>query len=177
MNELRTVKSVDGIEYCFYKPTAAQLYAPCYDPSDEPPYFRRIVHKVRMLREMIRSDSVIVYMKSNDKVIGHLVVSRGGTRVAESNRQDIVIGPIWIIPSQRGKGYGSAGIRQILTSLGFKYRYAFEFIEDTNIASVRTVEKNGFVLRYKTSERGIMRTLKKDENGKWLLYRYTNTAD
>lgn len=171
MNDLVFIKSIDEIDYLSYKPTLTHLYFDCYSDDEKPPYFSRIVHHIRMTREMIFAKYQVIYMRKNDKIVGHLVVSRGGTRIAESTKDDIVIGPIWITPSQRGKGLGSKGINDVLHNLGFSYKYAYEYIEDTNVASIRTVEKNGFSSLGKCKEYGILKTIKPCESGNIILYR------
>lgn len=172
MSELNLLCEREGIAFYSYNPSIFRLYDDCYQGEDTPPYFSRLTHRIRMLRELIRSGYTVVYMKKGEDTLGHLVVSRGGSRVAVSDREDILIGPIWVVPRHRGEGLGTIGIRMILEYPQFIYRYAYEFIEDNNIASIKTVEKNGFCLMFRCSESGLMRTLRRDEEGKWLLYRY-----
>ena len=56
-------------------------------------------------------DADQIFVIEDGKIVGHLVVSRGGTRIAVSNPDDIVIGPIWIIPSKRNGGNSTRSIR------------------------------------------------------------------
>lgn len=162
----------DDIVYCLYKPNIFRLYANCYTKEELPPYCSRLIHKIRMTRELLFAHYVVIYLRRGQKTIGHLVVSRGGTRIAMSRREDIVIGPIWIVPSERGKGVATRAIYQILHSLGFRYECAYEYIERDNEASVRTVEKNGFALIAQCSQFGPLKTIRESGGGQLLVYRY-----
>ena len=170
----RTVfmKRLDGIDYYLFTPSLFALYDYCYAPEDVPPYSRRPVHRIRMMRELYRSNYRVVYMKVGGRPVGHFVVGRGGSRIAMSTPEDIVIGPVWTVPSERNRGYASRGIGFILRHAGFAYLNAYEYIKETNAASIRTVEKNGFLLAAKCAEHGILRTVREDGNGDVLVYRY-----
>ncbi len=168
------LKESDGIEYYLFTPSVVKLYDRCYEKQDRPPYYRRAVHKVRMVRECLRSKYRVVYMRSEGKTVGHLVVGRGGTRIAVSTADDIVIGPIWVIPSERGKGLATAGISFVLHELGEDYENAYEYIKEDNAASIKTVVHNDFELVERCSEFGLMRVLRKDADGDLLVYRYKN---
>lgn len=168
------LKSVDGIDFYIFKPTFLRLYANCYSMEEMPPYTYRALHRARMVREYLKSRYRVVYMKVGDKTIGHFVVGRGGTRIVMSNPEDIVIGPVWIVPSERNKGYASTGIGFILHQAGFEYINAYEYIHEKNTASIRTVENNGFVLAAKCKRHGMLRSIREDENGDLLVYRYNS---
>ena len=168
------LKSVGGIDYYEFTPSLLKLYDKCYSGEDVPPYFSRIIHRVRMAREIYKSDYRVIYMKVEYKTVGHLVVGRGGSRIAMSTSEDIVIGPVWTVPSERGKGYASAGIGFVLHELGREYANAFEYINEKNAASIRTVEKNGFSYVARCGEFGLMRKIREDEKGDLLVFRYAS---
>lgn len=134
--------------------------------------FSRIIHHIRMIRELIFAKYEVVYLRKDNKNIGHLVVSRGGTRIAMSTKKDIVIGPIWIVPNERGKGIASTAIYHILHSLNYMFTYAYEYIEDNNFASIRTVEKNGYTFVGYGKEYGLLKTIRQSERGDLIIYRY-----
>ena len=54
MNELSFLKEIDGIRYYSFKPSMNHIYYPCYKGDEIPPYFTRVVHKVRMFRELYK---------------------------------------------------------------------------------------------------------------------------
>ena len=174
MNELSFLKEIDGIRYYSFKPSVNQIYYPCYKGDEIPPYFTRTVHKVRMLRELYKSKYQVIYMKKDNVFLGHLVVGRGGSRIAMSTKDDIVIGPIWVVPSQRSKGYASRGIDFILHHLDVDYNYAYEYIEKVNIPSIRTVQKNGFEFVDACCENGLFRVIRPRGGGHLNVYRIKN---
>lgn len=171
MDNKSFLESVDDIEFLLYKPSLFHLYDSCYSDENTPPYMSRIIHRVRMVRELILSHYQVIYMRKNGQIIGHLVVGRGGSRIAESNQKDIVIGPIWVIPSERSRGYASKGIQYILQAYHGSYRYAYEYIEKENTASIRTVEKNGFEFVYECNEYGLLKKIKPCSGGHLVVYR------
>lgn len=172
MDKYQSVLEDGEIEYLLFKPNVFRLYAKCYSKEERPPYFSRIIHHIRMIRELLFAKYEVVYLRKDERIIGHLVVSRGGTRIVMSNKEDIVIGPIWIVPKERGKGIASKAIGNVLHSMGYEYTYAYEYIESDNIASIRTVEKNDFEFVSYCSEYGLLKTIKKNENGKICVFRY-----
>lgn len=174
MQKLQFLKEIDGIQYYLYKPSLFKLYQSCYNIGEVPPYFNRTIHRVRMIRELFKSHYRVVYMYKNKDVLGHLVVARGGSRIAISTKKDIVIGPIWVVPSQRSKGFASEGIKFILNEMMIDYNYAYEYIEKDNTPSIRTVEKNNFDFVDECNEYGIFRTLKSCKSGHLNLYRIKN---
>ena len=174
MNKLSFLKEVNGISFYSYKPSFGNIYYPCYKSEDVPPYFSRKIHKLRMLRELYKSKYQVIYMMRNDAVVGHLVVGRGGSRIAMSTKKDIVIGPIWVVPGQRSLGYASRGIHFVLHEMGIDYDYAYEYIENVNVPSIRTVQKNGFEFVDSCGEYGLFKTIRPCVGGHLNVYRIKN---
>lgn len=174
MNELLFLKEIDDLRYYSFHPSICRIYYPCYKGNEIPPYFTRLVHRIRMIRELYKSQYQVIYMVKNHAVIGHLVVGRGGSRLAMSTKHDIVIGPIWVVPSQRSNGYASKGINFILHNLGVDYDYAYEYIEKLNSPSIRTVQKNGFELVSECREYGLFKVIRPCSNGHLNVYRIEN---
>lgn len=162
----------EGIEFYRYSPTLFQPYFADYPVQDHPPYETHVAHRVRMMLEYLRGGYSVIYMAKNGKVLGHLVVARGGRRLKISSQEDIVIGPIFVSPDLRGKGIGTIGIRAVLKEIGLQYRYAYEFIKDDNTASIRTVEKSGYVFVERAKESGPMKNIVVSQYGDYLIYRY-----
>jgi GNAT superfamily N-acetyltransferase len=162
----------DGIDFYRYSPALLRPYYMAYPKQDHPPYEKRGVHQIRMLLEYLRGGYHVIYMVREGEILGHLVVARGGRRLAVSTPEDIVVGPIFVSPSLRGQGIGTIGIRVVLNELGLKYRYAYEFIRQDNIASIRTVEKNGYVFVERAREQGLMKNLVSCPDGDFVVYCY-----
>ena len=177
MNKLEYVDEINGIQFYSYRPSIRNLYYSCYSGDEIPPYFSRFIHRLRMMREIYKSNYRVVYMKKEDKIVGHLVVGRGGSRIEMSTEWDIIIGPIWIIPECRSLGYASQGIRFVLNNMGLEYQFAYEYIEKENIASIRTVEKNGFEFVDECDEYGVFKVIRPLRGGHLRVYRVRNPRD
>ncbi len=163
----------DNIEFYKYSPSLFKPYYMDYPIQNHPYYEHRIVHKIRMILEYIRGGYNVFYMLYNNEVVGHLVVANGGRRLAISNKDDIVIGPIFVSPDMRGKGIGTIGINTVLNNLGLNYKYAYEFIIFNNVASIRTVEKNGYDFMCRAKETKILKNIIEDPKGNYYIYRYS----
>lgn len=172
MRNMEKKASLNGIDFFLYMPSIFSLYANVYSESERPLYVKRIIHKIRMALQLFMGGYKVYYMSVGGTIVGHLVVTPGGGRVAQSSKNDIVIGPIWVAPSHRKKGYASKGIAAVLHGLNLQYISAFEFIAPTNTPSIRSAENNGFVIQGKAKESGFLRRISLDENGEWLLYKY-----
>jgi len=172
MRNMKKTASLNGIDFFLYTPSFFSLYADVYSESERPYYVKRIIHKIRMALQLFMGGYKVYYMSVGDTIVGHLVVTSGGGRVVQSSKNDIVIGPIWVAPSHRKKGYASAGIAAILHSLGMQYKSAFEFIAPENTPSIRSAEKNDFVKQGYARESGLLRKMSLSESGEWLLFRY-----
>lgn len=175
--KMKLIKTIDGIDYYFFKPTVFKQYADCYEGNEMPHYFSRPVHRIRMTLLKIQGNYRIYYMYSGNKALGHIVVSNGGNRIQMSNKNDIVLGPIWICPAGRGNGLGTKGIDAVLNCLEDNYQYAYEYIEDDNIASIKTVEKNGYRFIGKAKEYGLLKEIRLNDSGNLMLYKYEKKVE
>lgn len=173
--QLVFVKEIDGISYYFFEPRIGKWYY-----TDYPEYKKHtILHNFRMFLEYVQVGYKIIYMMESRKVLGYIVCVNGGSRLKCSNTDDIVLGPIYIFSEQRGRGIGTRAINATLNKLGIEYNYCYEYIKPSNIASIRTVEKNGFVKIGMASESGLTRRIQiLDKNstkiGKYIVFRYKN---
>ena len=169
---LHYLKTIDGIEYYRFSPSLFKQYEACYSPEETPHYWKRPIHRVRMLIEYLKTNYNVIYMQSDGVTVGHLVVARGGLRLVVSTAADIVIGPIWVPPRCRNRGYASKGIAAVLHGLDIPYRHAYEFIDVNNAPSIATVQKNGFSLCFWAKEVGPLKRVVESEGGTWLVFRY-----
>ena len=172
-NDLLYVKTVDGIEYYNFKPTIGKWYYKNY-----PGYTKHsLSHNIRMFIEYLEGGYEIFYMVRAGEgggILGYLLVARGGRRLKCSSIDDIVLGPIWVKPDLRKQGIASKGISAVLHNLDITYRYAYEYIQPTNISSIRTVEKNHFDLYGSGSSKGLMKRIENDGSKEFLIYRYSS---
>lgn len=94
--------------------------------------------RVRLLLERLGKGSYkVFYLAVDDELVGHCVVAPGGRRLERSTQQDIVLGPYFVDPAFRGKGYAKDLISFSLHKGGLKYRYAYDYIKKDNHASRR----------------------------------------
>lgn len=162
-----------NIDFYNYSPSLIRPYYMDYPQENHPHYEKHLAHKIRMVLEYIRGGYSVYYMASDSEIVGHIVVASGGRRLKVSTKKDIVVGPIFISPSLRGKGIGTIGISVILNELDLQYKYAYEFIAEDNIASIRTVEKNGYSFVGRAKEVGLLKNLVEADNGDYVVYRYS----
>lgn len=167
----------EGISFYKFTPSIFKLYDDCYDKQNQPEYCKRIIHRIRMLIELLKVGYEVYYMYDDNKILGHLVVAGGGGRIEISKKSDIVIGPIWVCPSYRGKGIGTKGIYAVLHLLNINYQNAYEFIDKKNLASIKSVEKNNYILIGAAKEHGLLKKIKLTDDGDLFVYKYKNKTD
>lgn len=174
-NKMIFLDRVKGVDFYIYTPTIFHQYNKCYKKKEEPEYWNSIRHRIRMFVQHITYGYSVVYMFSENQILGHIVVSRGGRDFLKTTKDDIVLGPIWINPNFRGRGFGTIGIDFVLNSKKIKYNRAFERISPTNVASIRTVEKNNFKFFGKVSQN--KNKVFFDSNGQLAAYVYYNKEE
>ena len=57
-----------------------------------------------MITEYLRGGYRVFYLELDGTIVGHIVMARGGRRLKNEQKSDIILGPIFISPSFRGKG-------------------------------------------------------------------------
>lgn len=165
------IKQIEDIRYYKYTPKLFRWYI-----NDYPEYETiTLSHFIRMTIEYLNGGFHVYYMKSkDDEILGYIVVAKGGRRLTCSTKDDIVLGPIWICPSKRGRGIGTKGIHAVLHELGEPYQFAYEYIKTHNNASIRSVEKNGFICLGYGQERGLLRKVYPSKEGMDYIFKYIN---
>lgn len=169
---MRFLGQYAGMDFYEYSPSLLHPYFTDYPKEGHPHYEGHVAHKIRMMIEYLRGGYRVYYMVLDGEVAGHIVVAEGGRRLKVSTERDIVLGPVFTSPSMRGRGIGTAGIRVVLNDLGLEYDSAYEFILNSNLASIRTVEKNGYVLVGHARESGPMKNMISCDDGNYSVYRY-----
>ena len=138
---LEFLTSENEIDFYKFKPSLFKHYFMDFPKDQWPNYFSTVRHHLRMMVELIRAGYEVIYLCNSSDIV---VVSKGGGKIKCSSVDDIIIGPIWTCPKYRSKRYASLGINMIINKLGYKFNYAWEFIDINNTPSIRTVEKNNF---------------------------------
>jgi RimJ/RimL family protein N-acetyltransferase len=133
-----------------------------------------IVRRFRFLYELLKGGYRVYYLADGDTIVGHCVVAPGGRRLTISTKDDIVLGPYFVAPEHRGKGYAKELVRMTLQSCSYNYKNAFDWIHKDNHASIKTSEACGFVQEgHKLNVVGMTRKLVLDDNGSNVIYKYT----
>ena len=167
--ELKYLKTIDGIDFYLFQPKWFRWYYRKY-----PEYERiTVAHFIRMMIEYLESGYSIYYLAQKQKILGYICVVKNSKRLKCVQAGDIVLGPIWVNPKERGFGFGCKGISAVLHGLGMEYQNAYEFIQKNNYASIRTVEKNGFQLIGQACFYGPLKRVRLCENGTMYVYQYT----
>lgn len=112
------------------------------------------------------------YLAVDDTIVGHCVVTPGGRRLKMSTKEDIVLGPYFVDFRYRGKGYAKVIVRMTLEYCTYKYKLAFDWINEHNIPSIKTSENLGMKEVGRLYIKGLMRNLIEDPNGDNRIYRY-----
>lgn len=171
-NNVKITHRTERLEIYRFKPSLFQLYWHCYNKDDGPDYWDRIPHKIRMILALLGKGYEVVYGIDQGRVVGHIVVDYN-KKFKGMHSKDIVLGPKWIIPSLRGKGYGSELTYAVLNELGIEYQSSYEFISATNIASIKSSKKNGYEF-YSYAKRTRSGNYEPCENGSWHIYKRDN---
>lgn len=166
MKTTRCVFQDANIELHEYVPSFFQPLYCNFEPM-------RIVRRLRLWGEYFRKGSYLVYYLMIGKIaVGYCVVTPGGRRLKCSTSSDIVIGPYFIEPSFRGKGYSKLLISLTLKYCRYFYDYAYDWIDKNNIASIHATESCGFEKCGALNVSSLLRRLTIVENGDDYIYRY-----
>lgn len=164
---LKRLYSQNGISFYAYKPT---LFSPLYLNFEHMTVQRR----VRLLLEYLHRGKYTVYYLEKDQImVGYCVAAKGGRRLKCTTEQDVVLGPFYVDPSFRGKGYGTKLIDFILHKSGISYHSAYDYIRKNNIPSIRATRSCGFQKIGELNIVGFFHHLVETENGEFKIYQYT----
>ena len=115
-----------------------------------------------------------VYYPDGETIVAHCVVTPGGRRLTVSTADDIALGPYYVDTRFRGRGYAKVLVSMTLKYCTYNYKYAFDWIHDTNIPSIKTSEACGFVREgHRLNVVGLMRRLVLNDKGDNIIYKYT----
>lgn len=150
-----------------YKPTIMHPLAIDFEPM-------RIVRLFRFWFELLKGGYKVYYLADGDTIVAHCVVTPGGRRLTVSTEDDIVLGPYYVDTRFRGKGYAKVLVSMTLKYCTYNYKYAFDWIHDTNVPSIKTSEACGFVREgHRLTVVGLMRRLVLNDKGDNIIYKYT----
>ena len=171
MNKIKYVSRQDDVDYYIYSPSVFSKYWFSYEKDDEPDYWKNFQHSLRMLKLYLFNRYKVLYIVKDNITVGHIVISFNIKEIKGSEKSDIIIGPKWVAPRFRGKGYGTKLLQFALNSNLIDFSNAYEMISISNISSIRVVEKCGYE-KYANARKGRFGKILIDENGSWFLYKY-----
>ena len=97
------------------------------------------------LRVFYNRDYAVFVIYDGDKVIHRSVVFPRYFRFPFMAKYDLQIGDTWTLPEYRGQGLASFAIRAITYACRRPSRTFWYVVEQDNLASIRVIEKAGFV--------------------------------
>lgn len=148
-----------------YKPSLLHPLAIDFEPLWT---FRRF----RFWFELLKGGYKVYYLVIGDIIVGHCVVTPGGRRLKVSTKEDIVLGPYFIDPQFRGKGYAKVIVKMTLEHCTYTFKKAFDWIQEHNIPSIKTSESLGMKMVGRLFIKGVMRKLVIDPKGDNRIYLY-----
>ena len=166
-DRLLFIKKEGAFSLYEYKPTFIIPLLVSFEPL-------KMIRRFRFWREILSGGYKVYYLAKDDRLVGYCVVAPGGRRLTISKKHDVVLGPYFVAPEHRGKGYAKVLVRMTLDNCTYNYNLAFDWIHKDNYASIKTSEACGFVQEgHRLNVVGIMRKLVLDENGNNIIYKYT----
>lgn len=85
-------------------------------------------------------------IRQNGKIVHRSVITPGYLRFPFMQREDIQVGDTWTDPAVRGRGLATFALENILRAPRNRNRTCWYVVEADNTASIRVVEKAGFML-------------------------------
>ena len=149
-----------------------------YKPSTLKPFWRNyepltLQRRLRFLMELVKGYRVY-YLEKEGEIVAYSVISKGGGRYGFATKDDIVVGPYFVLENYRGKHYSEELVRALLQSEKISYKVAFDWIRYDNEPSIRCAERCGFVKTDTMEMKKPFRQLKIciDHVGDIYLFRY-----
>ena len=127
----------DGLKLYSYKPTVLRPMLKEFAPMLKN-------RRLRLLRNYFRPGKYTVYyLGTGEDLIGMCVVTPGGPGLKlKCNRDDIVLGPDYIRPEYRGKGYARNLMKWVM-EMHTGYRHVYGLISNDNIPSQKSAMAAG----------------------------------
>lgn len=164
-DRLKLITQINNIDYYEYRPTFGKWLYRNYEKM--PPQ-----RWIRFFLEYIATGKyVIYYMAKDNDILGYCFTAPGGRRLGCSYKDDIVLGPYYILPKHRNSGFSKELINAIIDNLHTDYNYAYDYINKGNIPSIRATEACGFERYSELNISRYFRRLKIVNNGEYIVFR------
>ena len=99
-----------------------------------------------VLRVFSNREYGLLVIRQGEKVVHRSVVTPAYLRFPFMANEDIQVGDTWTDPDVRGRGLATIALESILRTPRNRRRTCWYVVEADNAASIRVVEKAGFVL-------------------------------
>jgi len=169
---MKKVYEKNGFSYYEYKPT---IFKPFYIEMETYSFRERI----RFLLSYFVGYKVY-YMMEGTKYIGYCVIEKSGNRRYKFiEKNDIIVGPIFIKEEFRGRNLAGILNHVVLDDLGLKYNYAWNYVDKLNSKSIKAAPKAGFECVSDAVITGIGRklVLVEEDTGDFRVMRYKNSEN
>ncbi len=125
-------------------------------------------------RRMVEGGYCIYYAAQSDKIVGYVLVAKGGRRIRCSSKEDIVIGPYYTLKELRGQGFATKMIDAVLHDIGIEFKDAYLYIKKTNTPSIKAASKCGCRIICDAAIKGLLRNIisVKDGEGQFYILKY-----
>lgn len=136
----KLIKIEEFDNYSIYKfsPDVFHLFGKFYPERIN---VRRIIRFLLALKDGYEIYSLVY----NNIAIAYCTIQNGKCRRFDyTTEEDIVVGPYVVMPQYRGLGLAKELISRVLKYKGKGYSFAYAYITEGNLASVKTCEKLGF---------------------------------
>ena len=162
------IRNTGDFSFYLYRPTPFRLLQHHFEKMT----FSR---RVRLLLEYFAKGKYNVFYLAKDGVpVGYCVVAPGNRRLKRSSAEDIVLGPYFVDPAFRGKGYAKILIGSVLHDAGLTYCYAYDYIKKDNLPSIKASLACGFELCGELDIEGFLHQLIERSRGAYNIYRYSS---
>lgn len=167
---LKLLKTIEGLDYYLYKPSLGHWFFEGWDGFAEDTEKHARKQKIRMFIEYLWGGYSIYYAADSTRLVGYVLVASGGKRITCSCKDDIVLGPYYILKEMRGKGLCPKMLHAVLHELDIPYNDAYCYIKKNNTASLKAAAKCGFEIIGHAEIKGLLRKLVLTENSGSMFY-------
>lgn len=152
---MKRVLEQDGLELFEYIPTRIKPFYIDMEPIT-------IMRRFRFLIDFHYGYKVY-YLKKDGEYVGYCTITNGkNPRFWFASEKDILVGPYFVEESYRGKGYSTKMVDWVIHKCGLSWKNAFLYILNTNIPSIRVVEKLGGTKIFNVHNTFYRKLVKKD---------------
>jgi RimJ/RimL family protein N-acetyltransferase len=88
----------------------------------------------------------LLVIRQGGRVVHRSVITPGYPRFPFMAKEDIQVGDTWTDPAVRGRGLATIALENIVRTPRYRNRSCWYIVETDNTASIRVVEKAGFML-------------------------------